>query len=56
MSNEPLTIEVSKRICNHMNNDHKDALLGYARFLGGVSSPVEAEMLLITSKSMVLLK
>ena len=55
MSKDQLTSEVSKRICNHMNNDHRDALLGYARFLGGLPNAVNSEMLAISNKSMSLL-
>ena len=32
---EPITATISDRICQHMNEDHADALLLYAHFFGG---------------------
>ena len=31
MAADPLTPAVSERICRHMNDDHSDAVLRYAR-------------------------
>ncbi len=55
MSNDCLSPEVSQRICKHMNDEHKNTLLAYARFYGGVLKPKDAEMIILTSESMVLL-
>ncbi len=54
MINEPITPEVSKRICNHMNKDHKDSILLYANIYAGINNPIKAEMLDITSEAMLL--
>ena len=54
MSTDPLTAEVSARICTHMNDDHTDAVAAYARHYGGVASPQNAKMLSIESESMIL--
>ena len=54
MKNEPITPEVSKRICNHMNKDHKDSIVFYAINYAGIESPVNVEMLKITPNSMYL--
>ncbi len=52
MNSEPLTDEVSKRICNHMNKDHKDAVISYAIHYGELQNPIEATMLAISPLSM----
>ena len=54
MSTDPLTAEVSARICTHMNDDHTDAVAAYAKHYGGVVSPQKAKMLSISADSMVL--
>ena len=54
MNNELITPEVSKRICNHMNKDHNDAIVFYAINYAGIESPVNVEMLKITPNSMYL--
>ena len=54
MSVEPITSEVSTRICAHMNIDHKEALVLYARFYGGIDNVNQAKMIEINSQSMKL--
>lgn len=41
---EPITPAVSDRICKHMNEDHAEAILLYARFYGGESRATAAVM------------
>ncbi len=38
MPKEQITTEVSDRICNHMNKDHPNALISYARYYAGLSA------------------
>ena len=54
MPADPLTPAVSARICTHMNDDHAEAVLDYARHYGGIKSPESARMLAVTSNSMEL--
>ncbi len=54
MSSDPLTRDVSARICQHMNSDHADAVINYARYYGGVKDPQTVKMILITSETMEL--
>ena len=54
MAADPLTPAVSDRICKHMNDDHAEAVLAYARHYGGVSSPSAARMLAVTPAAMQL--
>lgn len=44
--------EVSSRICQHMNEDHANAVLLYAQTFGGVANATKAEMLKIDAKGM----
>lgn len=44
--------EVSSRICNHMNEDHANAVLLYAQVFGGVSQATAAQMLAIDAQGM----
>jgi putative heme iron utilization protein len=44
--------EVSDRICEHMNQDHADAIVLYARAFGGVANANAAEMLKIDAQGM----
>ena len=48
----PFSHEVSSRICQHMNEDHANAVLLYAQTFGGVANAIEAEMLKIDAKGM----
>jgi putative heme iron utilization protein len=54
MSADPLTPEVSARICAHMNDDHAEAVLAYARHYGGIDSPSQASMLEVQANGMLL--
>ena len=38
MPTDPLTPDVSARICTHMNDDHAEAVLDYARHYGGINA------------------
>ncbi len=54
MAADPLTPDVSARICAHMNDDHADAVLAYACHYGGVATPSAARMLAVTAEAMEL--
>ncbi|RPF85221.1 DUF2470 domain-containing protein [Synechococcus sp. CC9616] len=54
MTADPLTTDVSTRICRHMNDDHAEAVLAYARHYGGVSAPTNARMVSVTPEDMEL--
>jgi putative heme iron utilization protein len=54
MAADPLTTAVSDRICKHMNDDHGEALVAYARYYGGVAQAQSARMLAITPEAMQL--
>ncbi len=45
MKTDPLKPDVRTRICKHMNNDHQEALLEYAKRFGGISNPSHAKMI-----------
>tara|TARA_Y100001968_G_scaffold261607_1_gene249526 strand:+ start:152 stop:424 length:273 start_codon:yes stop_codon:yes gene_type:complete len=50
MSSEKLSSDVSSRICQHMNSDHKDALVQYAIHYGEIDTCKEVTMTKLTSK------
>jgi putative heme iron utilization protein len=52
MAADPLTPAVSDRICKHMNDDHAEAVLAYARHYGGVSEASSARMLAVVPEAM----
>ncbi len=54
MAADPLTPAVSDRICKHMNDDHAEAVVAYARHYGGVSDASSARMLAISAEAMQL--
>ena len=54
MAADPLTDAVSTRICQHMNDDHAEAVLSYARHYGGVSAPTTARMVAVKPEAMEL--
>lgn len=54
MAADPLTPSVSDRICRHMNADHSEAVLSYARHYGGIENPQSATMLAVRSDAMEL--
>jgi putative heme iron utilization protein len=51
---DPLTAAVSERICKHMNDDHAEAVLAYARHYGGVEAPQQARMVAVRPDAMEL--
>ena len=44
--------DVSDRICKHMNDDHAEAVLLYAKVFGGVMEAIAAQMLKIDADGM----
>ena len=54
MKKDPLSPQVRARICSHMNTDHPEALLEFARRYGGIVQPLAAKMLDLTSLAMQL--
>jgi putative heme iron utilization protein len=51
MSNS-FTPEISDRICKHMNDDHADAVLLYAKAFAGTPEATAARMLRIDAEGM----
>ncbi len=51
---EIITAAVSDRICNHMNKDHGDAVLLYAKHFGQCHSAEAAKMLSLDETGMAL--
>jgi len=49
---DPLTPEVSDRICKHMNDDHADAVLLYAKAFASVPDASTARMVSIDPEGM----
>ncbi|MBF2067932.1 MAG: DUF2470 domain-containing protein [Calothrix sp. C42_A2020_038] len=47
-----ITTEVSSRICQHMNEDHSDAVLLYAQAFGGLKEATAAQMQAIDPEGM----
>ena len=54
MAADPLTPAVSDRICKHMNDDHAEAVLAYARHYGGIPEAAQARMLAVAPEAMTL--
>ena len=54
MTTDPLTKEVSSRICKHMNDDHADAVLSLAIHFGEIKGPKKATMVNITEQEIAL--
>jgi len=52
MAADPLTPAVSDRICKHMNEDHAEAVLAYARHYGGLTAAGSARMLAVGPDAM----
>ena len=52
---DPITPAVSDRICTHMNDDHADAILLYAKVYGGVDNALAAQLLKVEPGNMNLL-
>ena len=45
-----ISLEVSKRVCDHMNNDHLDSVHKYLRHYGKISNFNDAYMVEINNK------
>ena len=54
MPADPLTDAVSARICRHMNDDHAEAVIAYARHYGGVETAESARMVAVRPEAMEL--
>jgi putative heme iron utilization protein len=49
---EPITPEISDRICKHMNGDHSDAITLYAKVFGNTPTAETAQMISIDPQGM----
>ena len=49
---ETFTSEISERICRHMNEDHADAILLYAKVFANADQATSARMLKIDAEGM----
>lgn len=47
-----ITPQISDRICKHMNEDHRDAVLAYARFFGQLPEADQAVLQSIDPQGM----
>ncbi|MEH1944934.1 MAG: DUF2470 domain-containing protein [Nostoc sp.] len=47
--------DISSRICKHMNDDHADAIVLYAKAFGGIADAIAAQMLAIDAQGMDLI-
>ena len=54
MNSEPITEVSSIRICNHMNNDHKEAVNAYAKYYGKIETFKSAKMISLSPESIQL--
>ena len=54
MNSEPITKSSSKRICNHMNKDHQDAVNAYAKHYGKIETFRSAKMISLSAESIEL--
>ncbi len=54
MNSEQITQESSKRICDHMNKDHKDAVNAYAKYYGKIKTFKSAKMISLSPLSIQL--
>ncbi|WP_413165997.1 DUF2470 domain-containing protein [Capilliphycus salinus ALCB114379] len=52
MAAEPITPEISDRICAHMNDDHADAILLYAKYFANTPNATSARMVSIDPEGM----
>lgn len=52
---DSFTPEVSARICKHMNEDHADAVLLYAKVFANTAEATAAEMMQIDAQGMDLM-
>lgn len=49
---EAFSPAISNRICQHMNDDHRDALVLYAQAFGGLPNATAAELVSIDAEGM----
>lgn len=49
---EPISTQISDRICAHMNEDHANAVVLYAQTYGGLTGATTAEMIAIDPQGM----
>lgn len=49
---DQFSAQVSSRICNHMNEDHADAVVLYAQAFGGLTDATAAKMETIDAQGM----
>ncbi len=54
MKSEPITKESSTRICNHMNQDHQDAVIAYAKYYGKIKTFSSAKMISLSPEAISL--
>jgi putative heme iron utilization protein len=54
MAADPLTPAVSDRICKHMNDDHAEAVVAYARHYAGIEAATAARMVGVGPEAMQL--
>ena len=54
MNAEPITKLSSRRICNHMNKDHQDAVNAYAKYYGKIETFRSAKMISLSAESIEL--
>ncbi len=54
MTNEAITKAVSRRICEHMNQDHNDSILKYVIHYTEIKEPKVVRMLEINSSYMTI--
>jgi len=54
MKIDPLSPSISRRICQHMNDDHHEALIQYAKRYGGIINPCKAQMIDLNPIAMTL--
>lgn len=49
---DPITPQISDRICKHMNEDHAEAIALYAKVYGGATDVAAAKMVSIDPEGM----
>ena len=54
MNSEPITKSSGTRICNHMNNDHQEAVKAYAKYYGKIETFKSAKMISLSAESVEL--
>jgi putative heme iron utilization protein len=52
---ENFSAEISSRICNHMNEDHAESVILYAKAFGSVTNATAAQILAIDAEGMDLM-